>query len=264
MSFQQKQNPCLLVIATTMQVPPLLEHPTVEAMRFFENPLRYHASLLFQWVFMVNFCWFATIHPRVLPKFRQQKQLNSQTLTLHGVYRIYRYIYPWKNYPSVDKGLTNISSGPGVYKMGVADSHLLSSQTSPISHWNPGSDSNKQFPCVYPLNPTLVFQIAPFWRCFGYVFGVQMPPKNKVRRKPKIKIEWFWLKFEGPKTNWQTLLVTVTMLNNLGNWCPFWRSNHFQLVRHKHAEGCALPKCHPSTKLKAGRKKCRPLRDHGA
>ena len=47
----------------------------------FENPLRYQASLPFQWVFMVNFCWFATIHPRVMPKLRQQKQLNSQTLT---------------------------------------------------------------------------------------------------------------------------------------------------------------------------------------
>ena len=129
-----------------------------------------------------------------------------------------------------------------------ADSHLWSSQTSPISHWNPNPS----------LPDTSVSEV--FWVC---VWGPNTS-KNKVRRKPRVKMKWFWLKFEGPKTNCWTILVTVTMLNNLGNWCPFWRSNHFQLVRHKHAEGCALPKCHPSTKLKAGRKKCRPLRDHGA
>lgn len=47
MSFQQKLNPCLLVIATTMQVPSLLEHPTMEAMRFFSIPIEVSCEFTF-------------------------------------------------------------------------------------------------------------------------------------------------------------------------------------------------------------------------
>ena len=65
----------------------------------FQSPLRYQASLLFQWVFTVNFCWVATIHPQGYAKIwttKTHELPNTYSSFMGLVFWPIHLIYPSK------------------------------------------------------------------------------------------------------------------------------------------------------------------------